>query len=61
MAPIMQMGRWFGYRDGYEELCRVWMPDEAIGNYEYIAETVNELSGLLQEMQSAVKLDRLTL
>ena len=23
---LMQMGRWFGYRPGYEDLCRVWMP-----------------------------------
>jgi hypothetical protein len=23
---LLQMGRWFGYRVGYEDLCRVWMP-----------------------------------
>ena len=23
---LLQMGRWFGYRRGYEDLCRVWMP-----------------------------------
>lgn len=22
---LMQMGRWFGYRSGYEKLCRIWM------------------------------------
>ena len=21
---LFQMGRWFGYRDGYDDLCRVW-------------------------------------
>ena len=26
---LFQMGRWFGYRDGYSDLCRVWMPQEA--------------------------------
>ena len=26
---LLQMGRWFGYRPGYEDLCRVWMPEEA--------------------------------
>ena len=26
---LLQMGRWFGYRRGYEDLCRVWMPEEA--------------------------------
>lgn len=25
---LLQMGRWFGYRVGYEDLCRIWMPDE---------------------------------
>ncbi|MGR0319447.1 Z1 domain-containing protein [Agromyces sp. ZXT2-3] len=25
---LLQMGRWFGYRAGYEDLCRIWMPDE---------------------------------
>ena len=25
---LLQMGRWFGYREGYEDLCRVWMTDE---------------------------------
>ena len=24
---LLQMGRWFGYRRGYEDLCRVWMPE----------------------------------
>jgi len=28
---LLQMGRWFGYRNGYEKLCRVWMPEEAQG------------------------------
>lgn len=25
---LLQMGRWFGYRHGYEDLPRLWMPDE---------------------------------
>jgi hypothetical protein len=28
---LLQMGRWFGYRRGYEDLCRVWMTDELSG------------------------------
>lgn len=24
---LLQMGRWFGYRIGYEDLCRIWMTD----------------------------------
>jgi len=31
---LLQMGRWFGYRDGYEDLCRIWMRDVSIGDFE---------------------------
>ena len=34
---LMQMGRWFGYRDGYDDLCRVWMTEEAVAWYAHIA------------------------
>ena len=40
---LMQMGRWFGYRGGYEDLCRIWMPSEAIDWYAHIAEASEEL------------------
>ena len=26
---LQQMGRWFGYRDGYDDLCRLWITEEA--------------------------------
>ena len=48
---LFQMGRWFGYRDGYEDLCRVWMPDEAQGWYEHISDSVEELRDELTRMQ----------
>ncbi len=25
---LLQMGRWFGYRSGYEDLPRIWMPED---------------------------------
>lgn len=50
---LFQMGRWFGYRDGYNDLCRIWMPEEAQGWYEHIAESVDELRRELSHMQSA--------
>lgn len=40
---LMQMGRWFGYRDGYKDLFRIWMPDDSIGWYAHITEASNEL------------------
>ena len=49
---LLQMGRWFGYRHGYEDLCRVWMPEEAEGWYAHIAESIEELRDELARMQS---------
>ena len=50
---LFQMGRWFGYRDDYSDLCRVWMPEEARGWYEHIAESIEELREELVRMESA--------
>lgn len=40
---LLQMGRWFGYRDKYEDLCRIWMPLDAQEWYAHIAEISQEL------------------
>lgn len=50
---LMQMGRWFGYRGGYEDLCRIWMPYQAVGWYSHIAEATNELHDELKRMERA--------
>lgn len=50
---LMQMGRWFGYRPDYEDLCRVWMPEEAEGWYAHIAESIEELREELRRMEAA--------
>lgn len=47
---LMQMGRWFGYRDDYAPLCRVWMPEDAQGWYAHIAEASLELRSDLLDM-----------
>ncbi len=47
---LMQMGRWFGYRDGYDDLCRIWLPEETKGWYEYISESIEELREELRSM-----------
>ena len=49
---LLQMGRWFGYRQGYKDLCRVWMPEEAQGWYTHITESIDELRDELGRMQS---------
>ena len=40
---LMQMGRWFGYRGGYDDLCRIWMSSESIEWYRHISEATDEL------------------
>ena len=40
---LEQMGRWFGYREGYELLPRIWMPKDAIGEYKGMSWTESAL------------------
>lgn len=35
---LMQMGRWFGYRRGYELLPRIWMTRSAVSSFEAMTE-----------------------
>jgi len=50
---LMQMGRWFGYRPGYEDLCRIWMPEDSVGWYAHIQEAVEDLQTQLKRMELA--------
>jgi hypothetical protein len=50
---LMQMGRWFGYRPEYDDLCRVWMPEEAEGWYAHVAESTEMLREELRTMAAA--------
>lgn len=40
---LMQMGRWFGYRDGYVDLCRLYTTAELVDWYKYITLASEEL------------------
>lgn len=48
---LMQMGRWFGYRNGYENIFKVWMEADAISWYQYITEATAELREEIFEMK----------
>lgn len=48
---LMQMGRWFGYRNGYDKLFKIWMEPSAIGWYEYISNATDELRDEIVEMR----------
>jgi hypothetical protein len=40
---LMQMGRWFGYRPGYIDLCRLYTTSELIDWFRHIADAAEEL------------------
>jgi hypothetical protein len=48
---LMQMGRWFGYRSGYDDLCRVHLPQDSIDWYSHIAVSSEELRDQILQMR----------
>ena len=48
---LMQMGRWFGYRPGYEDLCRVYLSEESQGWYAHITEATEDLRQQIKQMR----------
>jgi hypothetical protein len=52
---LLQMGRWFGYRDGYEDLCRIWLTDDAAHWYAHISMASDELRSEFKKMRAQQK------
>jgi hypothetical protein len=50
---LLQMGRWFGYRDGYLDLCRLWLTEEAEGWYKHVTRATLELKRDFARMKRA--------
>jgi len=40
---LLQMGRWFGYRQGYEDLTRVWSTAQIHTNYQHLSLVEEEI------------------
>lgn len=47
---LLQMCRWFGYRPGYEELCRVYISPINIMNFRAVIDAVEDLKMQFREM-----------
>ena len=47
---LMQMGRWFGYRSGYEDLFQIWTSQTSALWYEEITNSTEELKSDLKKM-----------
>ena len=52
---LMQMGRWFGYRTNYEDLCKVYMSETMIDNFARIIEATEDLINDFKLMSEAKK------
>ncbi|MGB8842520.1 MAG: Z1 domain-containing protein [Aliidongia sp.] len=50
---LLQMGRWFGYRPNFEDLCRVHLSGDSINWYRYIARATEELREQIARMRRA--------
>lgn len=49
---LLQMGRWFGYRRGYEDLQRVWMFKEVSDRFEFLARIEIEIRDEIARYES---------
>lgn len=50
---LLQMARWFGYRPGYEDLCRIWIKEDSRRWYSHIAAASEELRQDLRYMAAS--------
>ena len=48
---LLQMGRWFGYRGGYGDLCRLFISDDANNWFEHITQATIDLKSQVRRMQ----------
>lgn len=55
---LMQMARWFGYRPGYEEYCRLYLPQMSFDHYEFVDEATEELRSQIKRMEAARRTPR---
>lgn len=49
---LLQMGRWFGYRPGYEDLCRVFIPQEYAQNFADAYQASEDLIDCVRKMEN---------
>ena len=47
---LMQMGRWFGYRPGYVDLCRLYTTEQLVNWYRHITMATEEMRADFDEM-----------
>lgn len=50
---LLQMGRWFGYRTGYEDLPRIWVADGLDRDYAFLASVESDLRDEIKSVASS--------
>lgn len=50
MDSLLQMGRWFGYRDRYEDLVRIWIREEVALWFTKITDVISDVLSQIREM-----------
>ena len=48
---LLQMGRWFGYRERMRNYMKIWISDLLVQQYKYVAEAVVEFRELVEDMR----------
>lgn len=49
---LMQMGRWFGYRPGYADVCRIYTTEQLTGWYQHVTMATEEMRADFDELAS---------
>lgn len=52
---LMQMGRWFGYRPGYVDLCRLYTTEEIYSWFNHVTMATEEMRNDFDEMTALLK------
>ncbi|MFE4243443.1 Z1 domain-containing protein [Peribacillus butanolivorans] len=47
---LMQMGRWFGFRQNFLDVCRLYTTKDLVGWFQYVAEATDDLRAQLDYM-----------
>lgn len=53
MDSLLQMGRWFGYRRGYEDLVRVWTTGKTLGFFQHIGKVEMDLRDQVESLYTS--------
>jgi hypothetical protein len=55
---LLQMGRWFGYRPGYLDCCKLFITRDSMEKYDMVTRTIEELETEFRKMEEKDKTPR---